>query len=60
MSEKIIINPLTRISGFAEIEVNVENGQISEAKTKGFLFRGLLMPYILPKEYAESVQLLIP
>jgi len=40
MSEKIIINPLTRISGFAEIEVNVENGQISEAKTKGFLFRG--------------------
>ena len=40
MSEKVIINPLTRISGFAEIDATVENGQVSEAKTKGFMFRG--------------------
>ncbi len=40
MAEKIIINPLTRISGFMEIDVTVENNKIVEAKTKGFLFRG--------------------
>lgn len=37
---KIIINPVTRISGFAEIEVLIENKKIIDAKTKGFLFRG--------------------
>lgn len=40
MSHRIIINPVTRISGFLEIEVEVENNVVVEAKTKGFLFRG--------------------
>lgn len=40
MTEKIIINPVTRISGFMEIEVYIENNIVTEAKTKGFLFRG--------------------
>ncbi|MCX7746571.1 MAG: nickel-dependent hydrogenase large subunit, partial [Clostridia bacterium] len=40
MSQTIIINPVTRISGFLEIEVQVDNGIVVEAKTKGFLFRG--------------------
>ncbi|PKM81899.1 MAG: Ni/Fe hydrogenase [Firmicutes bacterium HGW-Firmicutes-14] len=40
MARKLIINPLTRISGFAEIEVTIENNKIAEAMTKGFLFRG--------------------
>ncbi len=40
MAEKIVINPVTRISGFAEIEVNIEDTKIVSAKTKGFLFRG--------------------
>jgi hydrogenase large subunit len=40
MSKRIIINPLTRISGFMEIDVLIENNQIVDAKTKGNLFRG--------------------
>lgn len=40
MAEKFIINPVTRISGFAEIEVTIEGKKIVHAKTKGILFRG--------------------
>ncbi len=40
MSKRIVINPLTRISGFMEIDVLVEKNQVVEAKTKGNLFRG--------------------
>lgn len=40
MSRKIVINPLTRISGFMEIDVFIEQNQVVEAKTKGNLFRG--------------------
>lgn len=40
MTQKIIINPITRISGFMEIEVILENNRIIDAKTKGLLFRG--------------------
>lgn len=40
MAERIVINPLTRISGFMEIDVTVQNNIVVEAKTKGFLFRG--------------------
>ncbi|GFZ32264.1 Ni/Fe hydrogenase [Clostridium zeae] len=40
MSEKIIINPITRISGFMQVEVVIEKNIIIDAKTNGFLFRG--------------------
>lgn len=40
MSERIIINPLTRISGFMEIDVTVQNNIVIAAKTSGLLFRG--------------------
>ncbi|MBM7647454.1 hydrogenase large subunit [Bacillus ectoiniformans] len=40
MNKRIVINPLTRISGFMEIEVMVDNHQVVEAKTTGNLFRG--------------------
>ena len=40
MNKRIVINPLTRISGFMEIDVMVENHQVTEAKVKGNLFRG--------------------
>jgi hydrogenase large subunit len=40
MSERIIINPVTRISGFMEIEAEVEYNLISDARTKGLMFRG--------------------
>lgn len=40
MNKRIVINPLTRISGFLEIDVRIENNQVVDAKTKGNLFRG--------------------
>lgn len=40
MTKKITINPLTRISGFLEIEVLVEKNRIIDAKSSGLLYRG--------------------
>lgn len=40
MADKITINPITRISGFLEIQVEVENNKIIDAKSSGMLFRG--------------------
>ncbi|MCG8540838.1 MAG: nickel-dependent hydrogenase large subunit [Clostridia bacterium] len=40
MSKKVIINPVTRISGFLEIEVEIKNGRIVDANSSGMLFRG--------------------
>ncbi len=40
MGNKITINPLTRISGFLQIQVEVEKNQIIDAKSSGMLFRG--------------------
>lgn len=40
MANKITINPVTRISGFLEIEVEVEKNIIVNAKSSGLFFRG--------------------
>ena len=40
MNKRIVINPLTRISGFLEIDVRIEQNKVVDAKTKGNLFRG--------------------
>lgn len=40
MPQKITINPFTRISGFMEINADVESGAVVNAKTKGLMFRG--------------------
>ena len=40
MTKKIVINPVTRISGFMEIQVDIENNRVMDAKTEGLLFRG--------------------
>lgn len=40
MEKKIVINPVTRISGFLEIQVIVENNVITSAKSDGMMFRG--------------------
>ncbi|QCX34174.1 Ni/Fe hydrogenase [Caloramator sp. E03] len=40
MSNIIYINPITRISGFLEIEVKIENSEIVDAKSSGVLYRG--------------------
>lgn len=40
MSETIVINPVSRISGFMEIKVELENHQVVNARTEGVMFRG--------------------
>lgn len=40
MTKKVVINPVTRISGFMEIQVDIENNQVVDAKTEGLMFRG--------------------
>src|SRR5690349_13589682 len=40
MVKRIKINPITRISGFMELDVTVENGLVTDARTKGVMFRG--------------------
>lgn len=40
MTKKITINPVTRISGFMEIQADIENNRVVDAKTEGLLFRG--------------------
>jgi Ni,Fe-hydrogenase I large subunit len=38
---KIVVDPLTRIEGHLRIEVEVENGKISEAHVIGTMYRGI-------------------
>lgn len=40
MADRIVINPLTRISGFLELDVQVENNVVVDAWSDGMLFRG--------------------
>lgn len=40
MTKRIFINPVTRISGFLELEVFLEGNKVVDAKTKGEFFRG--------------------
>lgn len=40
MVKRIQINPITRMSGFMELDVTVEEGQVTQARTKGTMFRG--------------------
>ncbi|HIE39768.1 MAG TPA: nickel-dependent hydrogenase large subunit [Anaerolineales bacterium] len=41
MTDRIVIDPLTRIEGHLKIEVVVEDGRVKEARSSGMLFRGL-------------------
>lgn len=40
MANTVLINPVTRISGFLEIEVQIESSKIANARSSGLLFRG--------------------
>lgn len=40
MAEKVVINPVTRISGYLQITAYIENNKIVDAKSQGMLFRG--------------------
>lgn len=39
--QKIVIDPVTRIEGHLKIEVEIEDGKVSNARTSGEMFRGL-------------------
>lgn len=40
MRNSVIINPITRISGFLEIEVKIEDSVVVDARSSGVLYRG--------------------
>ncbi len=40
MTRKIVVNPVTRISGFMEIQADVEDNRVVDARTEGLFFRG--------------------
>jgi hydrogenase large subunit len=41
MSNKIVIDPVTRIEGHLKVEVTVEQGKVADARCVGTMFRGL-------------------
>ena len=41
MSERIVIDPVTRIEGHLKIEVEINNGVVTDAWSSGTLFRGI-------------------
>lgn len=41
MGNRIVIDPVTRIEGHLRVEVEVENGTVVDAWTKGTMFRGI-------------------
>jgi len=41
MTERIVIDPMTRIEGHLRIEVDVDNGKVSNARVSGTMARGL-------------------
>lgn len=51
-TQKVAIDPITRIEGHLRIEVQVENGQVTDAWSAGMMFRGieLLLPGRDPRD----------
>jgi hypothetical protein len=51
-SQKVAIDPITRIEGHLRIEVQIEDGQVTNAWSAGMMFRGieLLMPGRDPRD----------
>lgn len=41
MGQRIVIDPVTRIEGHLRVEVEIENGAVVNAWTKGTMFRGI-------------------
>ncbi|RHJ95175.1 nickel-dependent hydrogenase large subunit [Parabacteroides bouchesdurhonensis] len=41
MSERVVIDPITRIEGHLRVEVNIENGIIKDAYSSGTMVRGI-------------------
>ena len=41
MSEKLVIDPITRIEGHLRIEAQIEGGQVTDAWSSSTMWRGL-------------------
>lgn len=41
MSERIVIDPITRIEGHLRVEAAIENGKIKDAYSSGTMVRGI-------------------
>jgi Ni,Fe-hydrogenase I large subunit len=39
--QRIVLDPITRIEGHLRVEVQVENGYVTDAWSSGMMFRGL-------------------
>jgi len=55
---KIVVDPVTRIEGHLKLEVEVEGGIVTDAKTSGSLFRGLelIMQGRDPRDAEQIIQ----
>jgi Ni,Fe-hydrogenase III large subunit len=40
-SQRVAIDPITRIEGHLRIEVQIENGHVTDAWSSGMMFRGI-------------------
>src|SRR4030065_689670 len=40
-SQKVVIDPITRIEGHLRVEVEVQNGKVTDAWSAGTMFRGI-------------------
>lgn len=40
LAQEVVVNPVTRISGFLQITAHIEKNKIVDAKSEGMLFRG--------------------
>ncbi len=58
MAQKIIIDPITRLEGHMAVEVEVDNGVVIDAKSKGMMFRGfeLILQGRDPRDAAQLMQ----
>jgi hypothetical protein len=52
VSQRIAIDPITRIEGHLRLEVQIDNGRVTDAWSAGMMFRGieLLMPGRDPRD----------
>ena len=51
-SQRVAIDPITRIEGHLRLEVQIENGRVTDAWSAGMMFRGieLLLPGRDPRD----------
>jgi Ni,Fe-hydrogenase III large subunit len=40
-SQRVAIDPITRIEGHLRLEVQIDNGQVTDAWSAGMMFRGI-------------------